>query len=109
MRASIAHQLRSAAAEELSKHAATIDVETVYNDAQSAFAALSTLLGGDSFFFGAGEPSLFDASVFSYTHLLLDEGMRWEEDRMIRGLKEYHNLVQHRERILKDYFRSQRS
>ena len=108
MRATIAHQLRSAAAEELSKHAATIDVEAMYNDAQNAFAALSTLLDEDDFFFGAGEPSLFDASVFSYTHLLLDEGMGWKEDRMIRGLKIHHNLVQHRERIFEDYFTKER-
>lgn len=80
----------------------------MYNDAQNAFAALSTLLDEDDFFFGAGEPSLFDASVFSYTHLLLDEGMGWKEDRMIRGLKIHHNLVQHRERIFEDYFTKER-
>lgn len=77
----------------------------MYNDAQNAFAALSTLLGESEYFFGAGKPSLFDASVFSYTHLLLDEGMGWKEDRMTRGLEKYHNLVQHRERILVVYFR----
>ena len=109
MCATIAQQLRSAAAEEISKHTAAIDVESVYNDAHNAFAALSTLLGEGDFFFGAGKPSLFDASVFSYTHLLLDEGMGWKEDRMIRGLEKYHNLVQHRERILEVYFRNERS
>lgn len=109
MRATIAQQLRSAAAEELSKHTAAIDVESVYNDAENAFAALSTLLDESDYFFGAGEPSLFDASVFAYTHLLLDEGMGWKEDRMTRGLEKYHNLVQHQERILEVYFRQEHS
>ena len=107
MRATIAQQLRSAAADELLKHTAVIDVESVYSDAQRAFAALSTLLGDSDNFFGADKPSLFDASVFAYTHLLLDEGMEWKEDRMSRGLKKYFNLVQHRERIVEVYFSKQ--
>ncbi|KAA6407639.1 MAG: hypothetical protein FRX48_08477 [Lasallia pustulata] len=109
VRATIAHQLRSAAAEEVSKHTATIDVESVHNDAQKAFAALSTLLGGSEYFFGVGKPSLFDASVFSYTHLLLDKRMGWMEDRMTRGLEKYQNLVQHRERILEVYYQKKPS
>ncbi|MCJ1299089.1 hypothetical protein MMC08_001880 [Hypocenomyce scalaris] len=107
VRATIAQQLRSAAADELLKHTAVIDVESVYSDAQRAFAALSTLLGDSDNFFGADKPSLFDASVFAYTHLLLDEGMGWKEDRMSRGLKKYFNLVQHRERIVEVYFSKQ--
>lgn len=58
---------------------AVLDPEKIYADARRAFAALETLLaqntdgGGGAWFFNATRPTLFDAHVFSYTHLILDD------------------------------------
>jgi metaxin len=41
---------------------------------------------------------LFDASVFAYTHLLLDESLNWQNTRLVDSLKKSGNLVQHRQR-----------
>ena len=89
---------------ELLKSSAVIDVHALYRECDSAFSALSELLGSDDYFFDAEKPSLFDASVFAYTHLLLDEGMEWTEMRMVDILGGYKNLVEHRGRILTEYF-----
>jgi metaxin len=85
-----------------------IDVDDLYSEAEKAFEALSILLGGDLWFFGAGDgPTLFDASVFAYTHLILDEKMGWKEKRLVRTLRKRENLVEHRERLLVRYFDEQ--
>lgn len=85
-----------------------IDVESLYAESDEAFSALADLLGEDEWFFGENRPSLFDASVFAYTHLLLDENMGWkvEHERMGRALREgrWENLIAHRGRIWKGYF-----
>lgn len=73
-------------------------------DAKDALAALSTLLGSGDYFFGAAKPALFDASVFAYTHLLLDDGLGWKTNELGNALSTFENLVEHRERILKLYF-----
>jgi metaxin len=64
------------------------------------------LLGKDDWFFGARNPALFDASVFAYTHLLLDDGLGkgWVDARLRDALKERKRLVTHRDRILATYF-----
>ena len=49
------------------------------------------------------EPGLLDAAVFAYTHLLLDEEMRWEEMRLQRQVMERGNLVRHRKRCYKQF------
>jgi len=102
--ATIAYQLRAAAEAELLKHSAIIDIDDLYGEADNAFEALSTILGENTFFFGNENPGLFDASVFAYTYLLLDEGMGWKETKMSKGLEKQQNLVQHRQRIYKTYF-----
>lgn len=104
VRTSISHQLRAAAETELLKHASIIDTDDLYSEADKAFEALSILLGQDSWFFGNKKPALFDASVFAYTHLLLDDKMGWKENKMSRALKTRDNLVQHRERLLARYY-----
>ncbi|KAL1953438.1 hypothetical protein VTO42DRAFT_2816 [Malbranchea cinnamomea] len=81
-----------------------IDVDDILAEANSAFEALSTLLGDDEFFFGAPQPGVFDASVFAYTHLILDEGMGWKQNFLGRYLRRYENLVQHRDRLHEEYF-----
>ena len=105
MRAGIAYQLGAAAQTELLKGLALSEIRELYVEADEAFAALSTLLGTDSWFFGADAPTLFDASVFAYTHLLLDEGMGWgREEALVRAVRGRNNLVRHRARILSGYY-----
>ena len=104
MRLSLSHALRSAAAAELLKHTPVIDANDLHSEADKAFEALSLLLGADQWFFGADGPTLFDASVFAYTHLLLDEGLHWADAKMAAALRRRKNLVGHRERVLGRYF-----
>lgn len=104
VRASISYQLRAAAEAELLKHTSVIDTDDLYSEADKAFEALSVLLGEDLWFFGNEKPALFDASVFAYTQLLLDDGLGWEEKKLCRALRRRENLVQHRERLLVRYF-----
>jgi len=106
VRATLAYQLKAAAREELLKESPCIDEEVLYAEAAKAFGALSTLLGNDQNFFGLSEPSLFDASVFAYTHLLLDRGMGWCDETLSDLLRERENLVRHRQRISDAHFAS---
>ncbi|CAG8958105.1 hypothetical protein HYFRA_00000450 [Hymenoscyphus fraxineus] len=104
VRASLSHQLRSAAEAELLKNSSIIDIDDLYSEADKAFEALSILLGDDQWFFGCDKPTLFDASIFAYTHLLLDEKMGWKEQKLCRALKRRENLVKHRKRLVVAYF-----
>lgn len=104
VQASISHQLRTAAQAELSKHTSIIDAADLYSEADKAFEALSTLLGDDEWFFDNEKPALFDASVFAYTHLLLDNKLGWKEEKLCRALRQRENLVQHRQRLLVKYY-----
>lgn len=79
-------------------------MESLYKECERAFSALSQLLGNDLFFSTADHPSLFDASVFAYTNVLLDKQLAFSEWRMVEGLKNFSNLVQHQQRIYKLYF-----
>ena len=79
-------------------------MEALYKESEKAFFALSSLLGDDVYFFHADKPGLFDASVFAYTHLLLDEALAWQETRLVNILKKQGNLVRHQQRILQTYF-----
>jgi metaxin len=58
----------------------------------------------NDWFFGNDKPALFDASVFAYTQLLLDDRMGWKEKKLCMALRRRENLVQHRERLLVRYF-----
>jgi metaxin len=106
VRLTIARDLRAAAENELLKFSTVISAETLYNQAEDAFAALETLLGDDEWFFGAERPGLFDASVFAYTHLLLDKelGRGWLDTRLRDALMARKRLTAHRDRILRAYF-----
>lgn len=101
VRATIGHQIQQAARDELLKTSNYIDAADLEGDAGGAFEALSTLLGEDEHFFGRPTPGLFDASVFAYTHLILDSTLGWKRNRLEQLLKEHPNLVQHRDRLLK--------
>lgn len=110
--AALAFELRSAATAEIlksspalaSSSARVIDAEALYAEAEDAFRALSALLKDDAWFGGAEQPGLMDASVFAYTHLLLDDKLGWEDGRLNEGVRECANLVRHRARILERYF-----
>lgn len=104
VRLALSHQLHEAAKGELLKSAAVIDVEGLFREAERAWDALAELLGHDTYFFAQERPGLFDASVFAYTHLLLDGELGWVDTRMQRGLRRCTTLVEHRERLLRSYF-----
>ncbi len=105
VRATIAYQLSAAAQTELLKALTLNDVRELYLEADNAFAALSTLLGEATWFFGAKEPSLFDASVFAYTHLLLNQDIGWTHDEeLVRSVRRRDNLVKHRNEVLRTYY-----
>jgi len=101
----ISYQLKDAATQELVKITPVVRAEDILKEAGEAFAALETLLGEEDWFFGSKVPGLFDASVFAYTHLLLDEGMGWRFNSLAEKLAGFHNLVGHRNRILERYYR----
>ncbi|KAJ6091281.1 hypothetical protein N7467_003250 [Penicillium canescens] len=101
VRAALSHQLQQAARDELLKNSRYIDAADLEGDAGGAFEALSTLLGEDEHFFSRPNPGLFDASVFAYTHLILDDTLGWKKNRLAQLLREHPNLVQHRDRLLK--------
>ena len=104
VKAVIARQLRQAARDELLKQSSFIDVDDLYVEAGNAFHALATLLGEDLYFFDQEKPTLFDASVFAYTHLLLDDKIGWKNKRLSQLLRKNDNLLQHRQRLLQEYF-----
>ncbi len=104
VRTTLAYQLQQAARAELLKYSTYIDEDDLYAEAANAFHALSVLLGQDEHYFGQIQPGLFDASVFAFTYLLLDNNLGWRNKRMSDALRKNENLVQHRNRILKQYF-----
>ena len=97
-------QLQDSARNELLKHSPYIDVDDIFAEAKKALDALSVLLGNDEFFFGKADPGLFDASVFAYSHLILDDTLGWKQNPLAAYVKKYDNLVQHRDRIYNTYF-----
>ncbi|KAI0838711.1 hypothetical protein F5Y06DRAFT_267616 [Hypoxylon sp. FL0890] len=102
VRTTILYQLRHAAEAEILRSLGTpaVDSRALYEGAREAFEALSTVLDTESWFFGVSDPSLFDATVFAYTHLLLDERLAWVDQTLTAMVKEFPNLVEHRDRIL---------
>lgn len=99
-------QLRGAAEAELVKSAGTnvVDAAVLIKEATEAFEALSALLQRDEWFFGAKEPGLFDASLFAYTQLILDEQLGWKYNPLEEALEQHDNLVEHRGRILGSFY-----
>ncbi len=102
----LARQLQQAAKEELLNFPNTIHPETLYTQAEDALVALDVLLGSNDWFFASSNPTLFDASVFAYTHLLLDNrlGKGWVDSRLRNALMSRNRLIAHRDRILSEYF-----
>ena len=104
----LSRSLQAAALAELLTTSSSVSPDALYADADTAFSALSTLLGDDEWFFGAAQPCLFDASVFAYTFLLLG-GINWQDRTLGEKLSGYENLVAHKERIQSRHFRGRAS
>ncbi|KAI4860200.1 hypothetical protein F4820DRAFT_120783 [Hypoxylon rubiginosum] len=102
VRTATLYQLRHAAEAEILKSIGTpvVDSAALYKGARDAFGALSSVLGSQDWFFESPSPGLFDAALFSYTHLLLDSSLAWQDRTLADIVKEFPNLVQHRDRIL---------
>ncbi|KAI1104470.1 hypothetical protein F4804DRAFT_306994 [Jackrogersella minutella] len=102
VRTTVLYQLRQAAEAEIlsSIGAPAVHARALYKGAGEAFGALSTALGSDVWFFGASQPGLFDASVFAYTHLLLDQRLAWVDRTLTEMVEGFPNLIEHRDRIL---------
>jgi metaxin len=100
----LAVQLQQAARDELLKYSEYIDVNDLEADADNAFGALSTLLGSEEYFFNRSQPGLFDANVFAYTYLILDDSLGWKYNRLAHLLSKYDNLVRHRQVLFEKYF-----
>lgn len=90
---------------------AAVDGHRIYEEARRALAALEALLGegGGDWFFEGQRPSLFDASVFSYTYLILSDEYKpavpWGDDKLRRMVRdECPLLVAHERRILENFW-----
>ena len=116
VRTTLSYQLRAAATAELlnvPEGTNVIDIERIHRDAERAWEALSTLLGEREWFpqyqeeeeGGVENPGMFDAEVFAYSYLVLDERMGMKESRLARGLQRWQNLTEHREKIVQGYYK----
>lgn len=101
VRAMLAYQLRNAAEREILRSTArdAIDPAALYRGSTEAWKALDAVLGDDSWFFGSEVPGLFDATVFSYTYLILHDGLEWGNSRLRGILTQFPRLLSHRDRV----------
>lgn len=109
VRTTLLYQLRHAAESEITKSTGSPAVRpsALYAGVKQAFESLATVLGDGDWFFGTESPSIFDATVFSYTHLILDEALPWEDRTLAEIVKEFPALVAHRDRIYQRCWGSQ--
>ncbi|BFZ62814.1 hypothetical protein YB2330_003924 [Saitoella coloradoensis] len=75
----------------------TVNGEEIYADAAAAFAAIAAALGDDDWFFASREPTLLDATLFTYTHLILSSPLVQDGIRQI--VRTHGNLVKHAKRV----------
>ncbi|KAI8633856.1 putative mitochondrial outer membrane protein [Xylariaceae sp. FL1651] len=110
VKTTILYQLRRAAESEIlrSTNRYAIDPADLYKGVKEAFSALDAILGDKLWFFDSEGPGLFDATLFSYTHLILHDGLAWKNRRLTEILKEYPRLVDHRNRIFQWCWGSER-
>ncbi|KAI5793085.1 hypothetical protein EDC01DRAFT_83208 [Geopyxis carbonaria] len=98
----LSNEYQTAAMNELYKFSSgVINAADIYADAESAFTALATVLGDSRWMFGAKAPGLFDATVFGYTHLILNLSWNKQEEHLLRMVRKHQNLVDHERRIWK--------
>ena len=106
VRLSLTRQLQSAAREELLKTNTVLDPQALYVHAGQAFQALSTLLADNDFFFEQTTPGMFDASLFAYSHIILDDSLNFINPTLKLALQQHPNLIQHRDRLMHGFFSS---
>ena len=82
-------------------------MEAIYRESEKAIEALAELLGDDEWFFGEARPGLFDASVFAYTNLFLQDRSEWRDGRMGEALRRCETLIGHRRRIVDGWYGGQ--
>lgn len=108
---SIEHTLTTAVQEQLilGTPRGRIDVDDIYARAGLALESFATalakdddwwILGGDN----DGRPTLVDAALFAYTHLLLDKNMGWKDKRLVRRVERFAPLRQHHDRIMREFY-----
>ncbi|KAK3114482.1 phosphatidylserine decarboxylase [Teratosphaeriaceae sp. CCFEE 6253] len=106
----LTHSLRRAATHELlasnpsSTAPDTISEVDILREAAEAVEALAGLLGEDEWFFGGARAGLFDAGVFGYTELILDEHLVWGDNALGEAVRGHGNVVAHRERMREVYY-----
>ncbi|KAI0421296.1 hypothetical protein F5X98DRAFT_268083 [Xylaria grammica] len=101
VRTTILYQLKHAAELEILKSTSrdTINPADLYRGLKEAFHALDAVLSDEEWFFGSASPGLFDATMFSYTYLILHDGLAWQNRRLSDILQDFPRLVSHRNRI----------
>ncbi|KAK8069578.1 hypothetical protein PG994_006194 [Apiospora phragmitis] len=92
VRTTILHKLRRAAEAESAPYG------SIYR-CGAGFRGTLAALGPDEWFFGSSQPGLFDAAVFAYTHLLLEDSLEWIDTRLQDSLLKYPALVEHRKKL----------
>ncbi|POR36987.1 Uncharacterized protein TPAR_02812, partial [Tolypocladium paradoxum] len=101
LRTPLLHTLRTAATAEVlnTTRRPLLSPPQLLADAADAFRSLAALLAEHEWFFAAHAPGMFDAEVFAYTYLILDEGMGWRDDALRTCLAGFPNLVRHSARL----------
>ncbi|RIA88955.1 hypothetical protein C1645_773609 [Glomus cerebriforme] len=90
------HKYKNLAVKELLTRKPVLDKEEIYQEADEALQAISTVLGDTDYFFGSRLPTIIDAVIFSYIHVILNIPLR--------RVKVPPNLLKYSERIYNDYF-----
>ncbi|EPE10196.1 dash complex subunit dad4 [Ophiostoma piceae UAMH 11346] len=123
VRASLTGQLQAAAAAEVwgasTATPTAFAVAHIYKDAAVALSAVQSVLEENDddapFLFNRKEPTILDAAVFSYTHLLLEDDdqadnanaskrFRWHNSELSNLVRGHPLLVQHRDTIADRYW-----
>ncbi|CEJ94714.1 hypothetical protein VHEMI10232 [[Torrubiella] hemipterigena] len=93
------HEAATAEILKITRRTGGIDAAVLRENLVDALETLSELLGQDNWFFGADEPGMLDAELFSYTYLILDDAMQWKDLVLAEAVLQFENIVRHRDRL----------
>ncbi|CAG8560496.1 11195_t:CDS:2 [Paraglomus occultum] len=99
----ILYQMKSAVVKELLTRKPVLDREEIYQEAEDALKAISTLLADHNYFFGRSSPSFLDAVIFSYVHPILSNPTTLVNN-LTTITRRYKNLVEFSDRMKTRYF-----
>lgn len=96
-----------------------MDLEVLYKDAEEAFESLDDLLEGHQWYSQTNgsaieeqKPGMLDASVFAYTHVILTLFASLSTNapgaRLRSSLTKCGNLLDHHNRIAREYYHAPR-